>query len=149
MRTNLERTVWHEDMHYNQYYQVALLSLVTCKQRADHFTPMMWFDFIKWRFYFIRGRFHYSECIKYCEKYVKQNRISHETHNLYVYTTWEIQPRNLGFTQMTSKAEWKIKIFCLSWYLYAFCGTTCGHFVVIWRGQSVVAGARMRRVNNI
>ena len=43
------------------------LSLVTCKQGADHFTRMMWFDFIKWRFHFIRGRFHYSESIKYCQ----------------------------------------------------------------------------------
>ena len=41
-------------------YLSELLSLVTCKQRADHFTPMMWFDFIRWRFHFIRRLFHYS-----------------------------------------------------------------------------------------
>ena len=41
-------------------YLSELLSLVTCKQRADHSTPMMWFDFIRWRFHFIRKLFHYS-----------------------------------------------------------------------------------------
>ena len=78
------------------------LSLVTCKQRADHFTAMVWFDFIKWRFHFIRRRFHYSECIKYCQKHMIQNRISSETYNWYVCATWEIEPQNLGFTQMIS-----------------------------------------------
>ena len=80
---------------------------------------MMWFDFIKWRLHFIRGPFHYSECIKYCQKYSIQNRISPETHNWYVHATWEIEPPNLGFTQMTSQGG-VIKIFCLSLHLYAF-----------------------------
>ena len=41
--------------------------------------------------------------------------------------------------------EWKVKIFCLSWQLCAFCGRTCGQFVVIWQGQWLVARARMGR----
>ena len=45
---------------HSLYYLSELLSLVTCKQRADHFTPMMWFDFIRWRFHFTRRLFHYS-----------------------------------------------------------------------------------------
>ena len=32
-----------------------------------------------------------------------QNRISSKNHNWYVSTTWEIEPQNLGFTQMTSQ----------------------------------------------
>ena len=32
-----------------------------------------------------------------------KNRISSETHNWYVYATWEIELQNLGFTQMTSQ----------------------------------------------
>ena len=86
-------------MHKMTYYNKKLslpslcllseqLSLVTCKQRADHFTPMMWVDSInKWRFHFLRARFHYFECIKYCQKDMIQNRISSETHNWYVYAT--------------------------------------------------------------
>ena len=31
-----------------------------------------------------------------------QNRISSETYNWDVHATWEIEPKNLGFTQMTS-----------------------------------------------
>ena len=77
------------------------LSLVTCKQRVDHFTPMVWFDLIKWPFHFTRGRLHYSEYIRYCQKTYDTNHISSETHNWYVYATWEIEPQNLGFTQMT------------------------------------------------
>ena len=103
--------------------------MVTCKQRTDHFTPMMWFDFIEWRFHFIRGRFHNSECMKYCQKYMIQNRISSETHNCYMYVTWEIEPQNLGFTQMTS--QWGVEgqtillilaSMCFSWYnLWSVC----------------------------
>ena len=85
------------------YLESGRLSLVTCKQRADHFTPMMWFDFIKWRFHFIRGQSHYSECIKYSKIYMILNRISYETHNWDVYATWEIEPQNLDSTQMTSQ----------------------------------------------
>ena len=64
---------------------------------------MMWFDFIKWRFHFIRGRFHYSECIRYCQRVFIQNYISSETHSWHVYATCKIEPQNLGFTQMTSQ----------------------------------------------
>ena len=39
--------------------------------------------------------------IKYCQKYMIQNRTSSETHNWYVYATWETEPKHLGFTQMT------------------------------------------------
>ena len=34
-------------------------------------------------------------------KNIIQNRISSEIHNWYLYATWEIKPKNLGFTQMT------------------------------------------------
>ena len=80
-----------------------LLSLVTCKQRADHFTPIMWFDFIRWRFHLIRGQFHYSNCIRYNQNDVTQNCILPETHNWYMYTAWEIEIQSLWLTQMPSK----------------------------------------------
>ena len=69
--------------------------MVTCKQRADHFTAVLWFDFIRWRFY-------YSHCIKCNQFYTTRNCISSETHNWYMYTAWEIETKNLGFTQMIS-----------------------------------------------
>ena len=107
------------------------LSLATCKQRADHFTPMLWFDFNKWRFHFIRGRFHYSDYIKYCQNTI-QNRFSSETHNWDMYATWEIEPKNLGFTQMTSQGGVKGQTILLILALMCFfCGTTCGQFGVI------------------
>ena len=52
---------------------------------------------IKWRFHFIRGRFHYSGSIKCCQKYMIQNSISSETHNWYVCATWEIEPKKSRF----------------------------------------------------
>ena len=52
---------------------------------------------IKWRFHFIRGRFHYSGSIKYCQIYMIQNSISSETHNWYVCATWEIEPKKSRF----------------------------------------------------
>ena len=86
-------------------YLSELLSLNTCKQRADYLTPMMWFDFIRWRFHFIRRLFHNSNYIKYNQNDVIQNYISSETHNWYVYTIWEIETQNLWFTQMPSQGE--------------------------------------------
>ena len=77
--------------------------LVTCKQRADHFTPMMWFDFIRWRFHLIRRRFHYSNCIRYNQNDVTQNCISPETHYWYMYSAWQIETPNLWLTQMPSQ----------------------------------------------
>ena len=35
------------------------------QQGADHITPMMLFDFTRWKFHFPRRRFHYLSCIKY------------------------------------------------------------------------------------
>ena len=66
---------------------------------------MMWFDFIRRRFHFIRGQFHYSNCIKYNQNNVTQNYISSETYNWYMYTIWEIETPNLWFTQMLSQGE--------------------------------------------
>ena len=77
--------------------------LLACKQRADHFTPMMWFDLIRWRFHLIRRRFHYSNCIRYNQNDVTQNCISPESHNWYIYTAWEIETPNLWLTQMLSQ----------------------------------------------
>ena len=92
MWKKLEREMSHGVIHENQSDQVVFLlnmykisydnrkrllpslclqserlSFVTCEQRADHFTQIMWFDFIRWRFHFIRGRFPYSDCIKYID----------------------------------------------------------------------------------
>ena len=94
------------------------LSLVACKQRADHFTPIMWFYFIRWRFHFIRRLFHYSNLIKYNQNGVIQNCISSETHNWYMYNIWDIETQNLRFPQMPSLGEMGgRKIFaCLSTY---------------------------------
>ena len=93
-----------------------LLSLVTCKQRADHFTPMMWFDFIRWRFHFIKRLFRYSNYIKYNQIDVIQNWISPETHNWYIYIIWDRETPYLWFSQMPSQGEMGgRKIFaCLS-----------------------------------
>ena len=95
-----------------------MLSLVTCKQRADHFTPIVWFDFIRGRFHFIRRLFHYSNYIKYNQNDVIQNSIWPETHNWCMYTIWEIETQNLWFRQILSQGEMGgPKIFaCLSTY---------------------------------
>ena len=92
--------------------------LVTCKQRADHFTPMTWFDFIRWQFHFIRRLLHYSNYIRYNQNDMIQNCISSETDNLYMYTIWEMETQNLWFTHMPSKGDMGgRKIFaCLSTY---------------------------------
>ena len=96
--------------------------MVTCKQRADHFTPMMWFDFVRWRFHLIRGRFHYSNCIRYNQNDVTQNCISPETHNWYMYTAWEIEIQNLWLTQMPSQGGVGVKrcllVFALKCFLW-------------------------------
>ena len=57
------------------------LTLVTCKQRADNFTSMMWFGFVRRWFHFIRGRFHYSDRTKYNQNDMTQNSIFSDTHN--------------------------------------------------------------------
>ena len=82
------------------------LSLVTCKQTADHFTPIMWFDFISWRFHFIKGRFHHSNCIKYNQNDVTQNCISSETPNWYMCATWEIKTQIYGLHICLPKEKW-------------------------------------------
>ena len=96
------------------------LPLVTCKQRASHFTPMMWFDFIRWQFHFIRGRFHYSNCIKFNHNNMTQNCISSETHNWCMYTIWEIETPNLWFTRCLPKEKWEVKRFLLVLVLMCF-----------------------------
>ena len=73
----------------------------------------MWFDFVMWRFHFIRARFHYSNCIKYNQNNVTQNYISSETHNWYMYTIWETETQNIWFTQMPSQGEVGGQIFLL------------------------------------
>ena len=115
-----------------------LLSLVTCEQRADHFTPMMWFDFIRWRFHLIRRRFHYSNCIRYNQNNVTQNCISPETHNWYMYRAWEIKIQNLWLTQMASQGGvWGQKIFaclCFLWNnLWSVSRYIMGPFSGWWR----------------
>ena len=94
--------------------------MVTRKQKADHFTPMMSFDFIRWLFHVIRGRFHYWDCIRYNQNGVTQNCISSETHNSYMYTAWEIETQNLWLTQMPSQGGvGGQKIFsCLCAYMF-------------------------------
>ena len=155
MWTNWERTVSYEGIHCNQSDQVVLLwiinnisynneklfqhslchlsellSLVTCKQRAVHYTPMTWFDFIRWRFHFIRRLFHYSNYIKYNQNDVIQNCISSETHSWYMYTIWEIEIPNLWSTQMPSQRQMGVERFLLV-LAPIFCGTICYHLVVI------------------
>ena len=116
------------------------LSLAACKQRSEPFTPMMWFDFIKWRFHFIRVRCPYSMRIKYCRKGMIQNRISSETHNWYVFATWEIGPKNLGFTQRTSQGgvEGKIILLILApmSFLWNNLGSVCRYIMGQFNGYS-------------
>ena len=96
---------------------------------------MMGFDFIRWRFHFIRGRFHYSECIKYCQKYdAKPHFIS--THNLDVYATWEIEPKNLGFTQMTSQGGVEGQTILLILAPMCFLWNNLCQFVVKYNGAN-------------
>ena len=87
--------------------------MVTRKQRADHFTPMMWFDTINWRFHFIGGQFHYCECIKYYQKYMIQNRISSETHKWYVYAMWskDRTPKSTFYTDDFPRRSGRSKYF--------------------------------------
>ena len=83
--------------------------MVTCKQRADHFTPMMWFDFVRWRFHFIRRLFHYLNYIKYNQIDVIQNCISSETHNWYMYTIWDMVPHIYSFHRCLPKEKWEVE----------------------------------------
>ena len=110
--------------------------MVTCKQRADHFTPMMWIEFIRWRFHLIRGRFHYSNCIRLNQNDVTHNCISPETHNWYMYTAWEIETQNLWLTQMTSQAPvcflWN-NLWSVSRYLWSVSRYIMGPFSGWWR----------------
>ena len=87
--------------------------MVTCKQRADHFTPMMWFDFVRWRFHFIRRLFHYLNYIKYNQIDVIQNCISSETYNWYMYTIWDMVSHIYGFHRCLPKEKWEVKRFLL------------------------------------
>ena len=109
-------------LHFHHTSLSDQLLLVTCKQRADHFTSMMWFDFTRWLYHFIEGRSHHSDCIKYSQNDMIQNYILSETDNWCMYATCEIEPKNFGFTQMTSRgaAEGQIILLvlarvCFSW----------------------------------
>ena len=55
-------------------------SMVTCKQMADHFTPVMWFH----RGHLWLQQVQSNDMIKNC--------IWSETRNWYMYATWEIDP---------------------------------------------------------
>ena len=111
------------------------LSLVTCKQRADHFTPMMWFDFIRWRFHLIRGRFHHSDCIKY------NQIIFHLKLIIDTCTQHEIQkPQIYGLHRWLSMGWVGGQIVCLFWHLCIFfnkllsvCCYETGPFSGWWR----------------
>ena len=90
---------------------------------------MMWFDFIKWLFHLIRGRFHYSECIQCSKKYMIQNRISFE---IQMWNVWKIEHNNLGintdgFPRRSGRSKHfaylnTYMLFCwkpvVSWFLY-------------------------------
>ena len=87
-----EISYYNQALFYLRYASLSeRLSLVTCTPRTDHLIAMMWFDL--WRFHFFRGRFHHSECTKYCQKYMIQTHISYETYDWYMYAIWEIVPR--------------------------------------------------------
>ena len=64
------------------------------------FYPNDVFDFIKWRFHLISGRFHYFE-YQILSNIYDTKPISSETHNWYVNATSETEPKTLGFTKMT------------------------------------------------
>ena len=74
---------------------------LSCKQRAEHFTRIMWFYFIKWRFHFIRGRFHNSWVHQILSKIF-------DTKPNFIWKLLLIHVRkNIGFTQMTS--QWGVE----------------------------------------
>ena len=93
---------------------------------------------IRWRFNFIRGRFHYLDSIKYSQmiwhklsfhlKLITGTCTQHEKYKFLIY----------GLHRWLPKRGWEVIIVCLSWYACAFCGTTSGQFVVMSWGSSVV-----------
>ena len=89
------------------------LWLVICRQRADHFAPMMRFDLIRWRFHFIRRRLHYSNCIKYNQNDVTQNCISSKNSQLiYVHNTRDRTAKSV-LHRCLLKEDWEVKGFLL------------------------------------
>ena len=102
---------------------------------------MMWFDLIMWQFHFMRGRFHYSNCIKYNQNNVTQKCISSETPNWCMYTICEIETPNLWFTQMPSRGEVVVirflivlALMCFLWHnLWSVSRYIMGPFSGWWR----------------
>ena len=87
--------------------------MVICRQRADHFAPMMRFDLIRWRFHFIRRRLHYSNCIKYNQNDVTQNCISSKNSQLiYVHNTRDRTAKSV-LHRFLLKEDWEVKGFLL------------------------------------
>ena len=137
----------HEVNYDDQHFFPSLcllseqLSLVTCKQSADYFTPVLWFDFIRWRVHFIMGLIPYLDCNKYSQNDITQYCVSSKTHNWYMYTTWEMDKQNLGFTQMASQGgEGGQNILlilapmCFLWNnLWSVCCCIMGPFSSWWR----------------
>ena len=89
----------------------------------------------------MRGRFHYSNCIKYNQNYVTQKCISSETPNWCMYTICEIETPNLWFTQMPSRGEVVVirflivlALMCFLWHnLWSVSHYTMGPFSGWWR----------------
>ena len=79
----------------------------------------------------------------------KQNRISSETHNWDVDATWEIEPKNVGFTQMTSQGGVKGQIFRLSWFLCVFLWNNLWSVCRYITGQITGCLSQDGTVNNI
>ena len=74
---------------------------------------MMWFDFVRWRFHFIRRLFHYLNYIKYNQIDVIQNCISSETYNWYMYTIRDMVSHIYGFHRCLPNEKWEVERFLL------------------------------------
>ena len=77
------------------------LSSVTYKHRAEHLTPMMWFDIIRWQFHFIRGRLYSSNCVKLQSKWC-------DTKLHFIWNSYLIHEHNMRdkkFTQMLPQGK--------------------------------------------
>ena len=79
------------------------MSLVTCKQRTDHFTPMMWFDFIRWRFHVIRRLYQIQS--KWCDTKL------HFIRNSQLFIIWEIETNICGLHRCLPMEKWEVERF--------------------------------------
>ena len=74
---------------------------------------MMWFDFVRWRFHFIRRLWNNQID-------VIQNCISSETYNWYMYTIRDMVSHIYGFHRCLPNEKWEVERFLLVLVLIGF-----------------------------